>query len=146
MSAFEPADGAVDQLLEEYRSRLASIGDFQRQIKEISAAVTSKGQRVKVTVGAQGDLVAIEFPTSAYKRMAPAELAEVIVSTAEEAKAKALEAVRALTAPLSSATVDWAEMIKGNADLSQALPADPPLPDAVREYIDTGRIPLRGQQ
>ena len=146
MGEFDSFNEEINQLLAEYRAQLAQAGELQRRIREISGTATAPRQTVKVTVGAQGELTALEFPTGAYKRMAPNELSEAILGAAREAQAKAMESVRGLVAPRLPGGVDFLDLIKGEADLSAALPADPPLPDAVREYIDGGRIVGRGRE
>jgi hypothetical protein len=99
---------------------------------------------VKVKVGAQGDLQSIEFPTGAYKRMAPNELAEAIMGAVAEAKAKASDQLRELMQPMLPRGIDFSELMQGKADMSKALPSDPAMPDAVRDYIATGRVPGAG--
>jgi DNA-binding protein YbaB len=138
-----PFDGELEVLMEEYRKRRARTAELQRRIREISATATTPRETVKVKVGAQGDLLGIEFPTSAYKRMAPNELAEAILAATAEAKAKALDALRELMQPELPAGLDFDDLIQGKADMTKALPADPAMPDAVRDYIGTGRVPGR---
>ena len=129
----------LDHLLEEYRERRAAAGERQRRIQAISATAVAPRQAVKVTVGVQGDLTAIEFPTGAYKRMTPNELAEAIIGASREAKAKAMESCKELVAPMLPAGLNFLDLIQGKADLAQVLPAEPPMPDLVREYVDSGR-------
>jgi DNA-binding protein YbaB len=130
----------LDQLLEEYRKRRAEAGERQRKIQEISATAVAPRQTVKVTVGAQGEITALEFPTSAYKRMAPNELAEAILGAAREAKGKALEAYKELMTPMLPAGLNFLDLVQGKADLAAAIPAEPQMPDVVREYVEHGRM------
>jgi DNA-binding protein YbaB len=136
-----PFDGEIEVLMEEYRKRRARTAELQRQIREISATGTTPRQTIKVKVGAQGDLQGIEFPTDAYKRMAPNELAEAIMSATAEAKVKATAMLRELMQPMLPPGVDFDDLVQGKADLAKALPSDPAMPDAVRDYIGTGRVP-----
>lgn len=139
-----PFDGEIEVLMEEYRKRRARTAELQRRIREISATAATPRQTVAVTVGAQGDLVSIEFPNSAYKRMAPNELAEAILAVSAEAKAKATDALRELMKPELPPGLDFDDLIQGKADMSKALPDDPAMPDAVRDYVANGRVPGRG--
>ncbi|MBS2533652.1 YbaB/EbfC family nucleoid-associated protein [Catenulispora sp. NF23] len=129
----------VDQLLEQYRQRRAEAGQIQRKMREVASSATAPRQVVKVTVGAQGELKALEFPTGAYKRLPPAELAELILTTAQEAQTKAMAAIQELVLPKLPGGLNFADLIKGTTDLAQAMPEEPPMPEVVRDYIDGGR-------
>jgi DNA-binding protein YbaB len=134
-------DDEIEQLMTEYHKRRAAAGDRQRQIREITATAVAPRQTVKATVNVNGELVALEFPTGAYKRMAPNELTEAILAAVREASGKALEAFRELMAPQLPNGLNFIDLIKGKADLAEALPAEPPMPDRVRDYIESGRVP-----
>lgn len=133
----------IEELLKEYRKRRADAGELQRRILAVSGTAVAVRQTVKVTVNAQGEITALEFPTGAYKRMAPAELTEAILATVREAKAKAVEALKELMDPELPNGLNFTELMQGKADLTAALPMDPSMPDAVREYVDSGRIAAR---
>jgi DNA-binding protein YbaB len=136
-----PFDHELEGLMEEYRKSRARTAELQRQIREISATAMTPRQTVKVKVGAQGDLLGIEFPTGAYKRMAPNELSEAILGAVAEAKSKALDALRELMLPVLPRGLNFVDLIQGKADLTQAMPEEPPMPDAVRDYIESGQVP-----
>lgn len=138
-----PFDSELEALMAQYRKRRARTAELQRQIREISGTAVTARQTVKVKVDAQGGLLSIEFPTGAYKRMAPNELAEAIQGAVAEAKAKALEALGELMTPELPRGLNFVDLVQGQVDLTKALPDEPPMPDAVREYIDTGRVPGR---
>jgi DNA-binding protein YbaB len=138
-----PYDHELESLLDGYRKSRLRASELQRQIREISATAATPRQTVKVTVGVQGELMGIEFPTGAYKRMAPAELTEAILGAVAEAKAKALESFKELMLPELPGGLNFMDLLQGKGDLTQAMPVDPPMPHAVREYIDTGRVPGR---
>ena len=89
----------IEELLAKYRERRSKAGELQRQITAVTGTATAQRQTVKITVNVQGEITALEFPTGAYKRMAPAELAEVITSTQQAAKAKALESMQSMLLP-----------------------------------------------
>lgn len=136
--------GQAEELLAEYRRQRARIGEMQRKISEISASVTAPRQEVTVTVGAQGEVRAIEFPTSAYRRMAPAELSEVLMTALTQGREKAQAALGELMAAELPGPGQFAtDLIRGKGDLSALLPEDPPMPDMVRDYIEGGYSPSR---
>src|SRR5258707_14622474 len=119
MTSLNTFNEELDQLLEEYRKRRAEASERQRKIQEISATAAAPRQAVKVTVGAQGEITGLEFPTSAYKRMAPNELAEAILGAAREAKAKALDAYKELMTPIMPAGLNFLDLIQGKADFAK---------------------------
>jgi DNA-binding protein YbaB len=133
----------IDQLLEEYQKRRAAAGDLQRQIREITGTATAPRQSVKVTVSVQGEVTALDFPTGAYKRMAPKELADAVLAAIGEAKAKAMDAYKDMMTPHMPGGLNFIDLIQGNADLTEAMPARPPMPEAVRDYIQGGRSASR---
>jgi DNA-binding protein YbaB len=140
-------EAAAEQALVRYRELRQDAMETQRQMREISGTAVSKRQTVKVTVNVHGEISALEFPTGAYKRMTPTELAEAIKTTTQEAKAKALEDLNALMEPKLQTGLSFKDLIQGKADLAAALPEDPKMPDEVADYIRRGRPgsePLKG--
>jgi len=134
----------VEDLMRAFRERRAKVGEQQRQIAELRATATTPRQTVKVTVDVHGAITALEFPTGAYKRMTPTELAEAITSTAAEAKTKAMETLHSAVLPELPGLppgLSYTDLVEGKADLSAALPTEPAMPDQVREYAETGRVP-----
>ncbi len=87
--------------------------------------------------------MAVEFPTGAYKPMAPKELADAILGAAREAGAKALDAYREVMGPALPAGLNVMDLLQGRVDFAGVLPEEPPLPDVVRDYVERGR-PGRG--
>jgi DNA-binding protein YbaB len=136
-----PFERELEGIMEEFRKRREHTAQLQRSIREISATGTTPRQSVKVKVGAQGDLLGIDFPTSAYKRMTPNELSEAILTATAEAKTKARDSLRDLMTPELPAGLDFDDLIDGKADMTKALSEDRLMPDAVRDYIHTGRVP-----
>jgi DNA-binding protein YbaB len=136
-------DGDIDELLGEYQRRRGAAGDLQRQIREITGTASAPRQSVKVTVSVQGEVTALEFPTGAFKRMAPKELADAVLGAIGEAKGKAMDAYKGLMGPHMPGGLDFMDLIAGNADLTAALPVRPPMPEVVRDYIQGGRSASR---
>lgn len=93
---------------------------------------------MKITVGAQGEVTAIEFPTGAYRRMAPKELADVLLTTLRQARAEALEGVAGVLADRLPPGVTVPDLLQGRVDPAAVLPEDPAMPDSVRDYVDHG--------
>jgi DNA-binding protein YbaB len=133
-----PYDQQIEDLLTEYRVAREAAVNTRRRINEIEATVTAPRRSVQVTVGAQGQVTALEFPTGAYRTMAPKELSKVIVSTLEQARAKALEQVMETALGPLPGGVTPAALVQGDFDPRALLPEDVHLPDAVRAYVEHG--------
>ncbi|MEU9123881.1 YbaB/EbfC family nucleoid-associated protein [Streptomyces sp. NPDC048506] len=136
-----PYDERIEELLEEYRRQRQEAGELQQRLREISATGTAPRQTVKVTVGAQGELTGVEFPTGAYRRMAPAELTEAILGAARSAREAALAQAGELMASHLPAEIPAVDFLQGTADLTAMLPEQPSMPEAVRAYVEQGRTP-----
>ncbi|QKZ15961.1 YbaB/EbfC family nucleoid-associated protein [Streptomyces chartreusis] len=134
-----PYDQHIEELLGSYRRERAQVGELQRRMRDVTATVTAPRQALKVTVNSQGEVTEIEFPTGAYKRMAPVELSQMISSTIQKARTNAMaEAAEVLSGHLP-AGVSAADLLQGKADLGGLLPEAPPMADEVGEYVAHGR-------
>jgi DNA-binding protein YbaB len=133
----------AEELIAEYEERRAKTGELQRKISEIRGTATSPRGSIKVTVGVQGEVTEIQFPTSAYKRMPPKELSETLLATISEAKDSAQEALRELMTPEMPASPNFTALLQGNTDATK-VPTLQDIPDAVRDYLgDTPSVPGR---
>ncbi|MFE0699688.1 YbaB/EbfC family nucleoid-associated protein [Streptomyces sp. NPDC058872] len=70
--------------LHDHRDKMLAA---KRELDAATASATSKDRMVSATVGPQGQVVSMTFHTKAYQSMAPAELAAVLVSVLNEARA-----------------------------------------------------------
>ncbi|WP_406122651.1 YbaB/EbfC family nucleoid-associated protein [Streptomyces canus] len=138
-----PYDQHIEELLGAYRRERAQIGELQRTMREVKASATAPRQALKVTVNSQGEVTEIEFPTGAYKRMAPVELSQMLLTTIQKARTTAMAEVAEVLSGHLPAGVAAADLLRGKADLGGLLPEMPPMADEVREYVADGR-PGRG--
>lgn len=129
----------LDELTAEYRRQRERSGELHRQLKEITGTASAPRNVVKVSVGAQGEVRDIQFPTGAYKRMAPAELTSALLTTIAEAKEKALVKVRELMEPELPKGSKFLDIFTGKAEMPDVLPEEPRVPDAVVDYLTHGR-------
>ncbi|MDI5968691.1 YbaB/EbfC family nucleoid-associated protein [Streptomyces sp. SL13] len=134
-----PYDQGIEDLMALYRKQRQEAKETRRRINEITGTATAPRQTVKVTVTAQGEVTAIEFPTGAYHRMTPKELSEAMLTTIAQARAAALEQVGELTSLTLPPGVNAADLLQGRADPTLLLSEDPTMPDSVRDYIEHGR-------
>ncbi|MQS16216.1 YbaB/EbfC family nucleoid-associated protein [Streptomyces kaniharaensis] len=133
-----PYDQEIEDLLALYARQREEAAETRRRIAATTATATDPRQAVKVTVGAQGELTAVEFPTGAYRRMAPKELADLLVTTAARAREEALEMVAGVVSDGLPPGVTVGDLLQGRVDPAALLPEDPALADAVREYVEHG--------
>ncbi|MDC2959595.1 MULTISPECIES: YbaB/EbfC family nucleoid-associated protein [Streptomyces] len=133
-----PYDQQIEDLLAQYRRQRDAAAETRRRINETTATVTAPRQTVKITVGAQGEVTAVEFPTGAYRRMAPRELADVLLTTLQQARAEALRSVAGVLADGLPPGVTVPDLLQGRIDPDAVLPEDPAMPDPVRDYVDHG--------
>jgi DNA-binding protein YbaB len=131
-------DDQVDELLAQYQDAREKAVDTQRRIREVLATETAPRKVVKVTVGAQGQVTALDFPTDAYREMPPKDLSRVILATVEKARAKALAKVSEVTLGGLLGGVSAADALQGRFDARSILPEHFELPDAVRAYLEHG--------
>ncbi|WP_320065631.1 YbaB/EbfC family nucleoid-associated protein [Micromonospora sp. RTGN7] len=94
-----------EELLAEMRSALEQVqaesDRVARQVRETKTTVQDKERRLSVTVGGQGELLQLTFHGDGYRRLAPAELANLIVTSVEKARDDALRKLMAGTAALA---------------------------------------------
>lgn len=120
-----PYEELADQALAAYQKRLDELAGSRQKMAEVSATVVAPRQVVSVTVGGRGELTGLKFPVDAYKNMAPAELASVILKTVQDAREKALSKTAEVLAPMLPDGFSAEDIVKGTADLGSMLPAEP---------------------
>jgi DNA-binding protein YbaB len=118
-------DEEMEQLLAAYREQVAGLADTQARLADISCSATAPRQTVTVTVGNQGEVLDIKFPSDAYKRMAPKELSAAILATVREAREKSLDEAAAILAPMLPDGMDARQIVAGKADLAAMVPNEP---------------------
>jgi DNA-binding protein YbaB len=120
-----PYDRIAEQAMADYTRRLDEIADSQRRMAEVTATATAPRQVVTVTVGGQGEVTDIKFPSGAYKNMAPGELSSVILRTIGDARSQALGKAAEVLAPMFPAGFSAEDVLTGKAELRSLLPDEP---------------------
>jgi DNA-binding protein YbaB len=93
---------------------------MQGRVAAVRRTVIPKSRVVSVTVDGGGEIVEIKFPTKAYRTMASAEFAQVLMDAVGEARALAREAA--------------------TAELQALLPAGMPVLDALTRPVDIDEL------
>ncbi|AWZ05304.1 MULTISPECIES: YbaB/EbfC family nucleoid-associated protein [unclassified Streptomyces] len=127
-----PLEERLAEALAEFEETRGRLDAAAAEAAAISVTVTAKDRAVEATVGAQGELTGLRFPTSRYRTMAPAELANVVMTTIASARAQAasqlLDVYRpfgpipglSADAPGGFGPVDWEDLfapLREDADL-----------------------------
>ncbi|HUQ54865.1 YbaB/EbfC family nucleoid-associated protein [Lentzea sp.] len=113
-----------EQTREEFRRKREDLRDVQAKMAGISVSVTAPRRVVEVTVGRNGDVTDVSFPSGAYKSMVPSELAKVVLETVRNAQEKAREELAQLMEPMMPAGFAVRDLLAGKADLDAMLPDD----------------------
>ncbi|MER6524751.1 YbaB/EbfC family nucleoid-associated protein [Streptomyces sp. NPDC001508] len=130
----------------ELESVQAAVTEAERRMGAFSSTVVSKDGSVEVTVGAQGELTGLRFLDGKYRSMPPAQLADAVLDTVQEARSHFARAVRDLFEPLTrpSATlpelpgmeIDWDRLVGPAADALPGEPEQRTANDRLRDEID----------
>ncbi|MBD0689051.1 YbaB/EbfC family nucleoid-associated protein [Streptomyces sp. CBMA123] len=85
----------LNQALADLADQQAKLAEAARKMQAMTAEATSKDRMVTAKVGPQGELLALNFHTTAYQSMAPAELSALLKDVLNEAKARMGERITA---------------------------------------------------
>jgi DNA-binding protein YbaB len=135
------ANARIESLFEEYQRQRNSLTEMQQRMRALSGTATSPRREVTVSVGQSGVLTDIRFPTSAYKRMTPSDLSEVILATYTDAKESVLAQAAEVLAPMLPAGMDARALVDGTAGTDAYLPAEPRIATSVREILGMRQAP-----
>lgn len=131
-----PQSEQIEQLREQYRRQFAELRDTQQRLAELSCTVTAPRQVVVVTVGHGGAVKDVRFPGAAHKRMAPAELASVVLKTIVDAQRQVAGQAAEVIAPTLPPGVDARKLMSGDVDLQSLLSPEPGVHDATRDAMN----------
>ncbi|WP_367129241.1 YbaB/EbfC family nucleoid-associated protein [Saccharothrix sp. HUAS TT1] len=127
----------LEQLFAQLREQQRLMAETQQRLQEIQATVTAPRRVVSVTVGHGGRVTDVKFPTAAYKKMPPAELAGVLVDTIAEAQRKVGDEAAELLAPQMPAGLDAKAIFSGEFDAKSFVPPESGLPESLRAALRT---------
>ncbi len=85
----------IAELVNQMEKATANFGATQEKVEQSTGSARSKNRLVSASVDARGKLTALTFHSSAYRSMAQAELAALVMETVREAQAEAESQVRA---------------------------------------------------
>ncbi len=88
-----PLGDQVEQAMARLKDHRARMEEVRAELRQATASVMSKDRMVTAKVGPQGQVVSLTFHTTAYRTMAPAQLADVLTEVLNEARARVGEQV-----------------------------------------------------
>ncbi|GAA1422774.1 YbaB/EbfC family nucleoid-associated protein [Catellatospora coxensis] len=118
------SERTMEQIAADFARHRAAVVESTRRMAEITATVTSSQGLVTVTVGNQGELTTLTFNSQDYRKMPPAELAQVVLDTITRARESALQQVMGLIPTTTVAGVSLQDMMQGRVDWDQVLPEE----------------------
>jgi hypothetical protein len=121
-----PYEKMLEDALGAYQRQRERLTDVKERMDSLTSTATSARREVTATVGRTGELTELSFPTSAYKRMAPAELASVIVRTISEARQASIAASAEELAPMLPPGFSAQDMMSGKVDVRALIAARVP--------------------
>ncbi|WP_051797185.1 YbaB/EbfC family nucleoid-associated protein [Catenuloplanes japonicus] len=88
-----PLHNQIEEAYAELERQREELAEVQSGLGDLQTTVTSKNRALSVTVNSQGRLTSIVFPSNAYRTMAGAELAGLLIDTIEQARTDAMHAL-----------------------------------------------------
>jgi DNA-binding protein YbaB len=116
-----PYEKTMNDALAAYQQQREQLSQAREKLNAVTHSVTAPRQVVTATVGRHGEVIGLAFPTSAYKRMAPAELAAVIIKTIQEAREKSLSQSADVLKPMLPKGFSAEDMLSGKVDVQAML-------------------------
>ena len=129
----------IEQLFKEYEEQRKNMTTMHERMKAVQASATSARREVTVTVGPNGAVLDVKFPTGGYRRMTPAELTSVIMQTYQEAKNDVLDQAADLLAPQLPAGLDARALMRGETTTDALMPQEMRMSTSLREALGLGR-------
>jgi hypothetical protein len=130
----------IESLFEAYRKQRDGLGAMTRRMNEIRATATSPRREVEITVGHNGTVTGLRFPSGAYRRMPAKALAETILATIASAKRMAHDQTAEILAPLLPPGLNARDLLSGKLDPGVLVPEQPNLTNHLREQLGLGPV------
>lgn len=129
----------IEGLFQEYQHQRNRLTELQQVMRGLCATATSARREVSITVGQNGVVTDIQFPTNAYRRLPPTDLTRLLLETYAEAKEDVLNQAASALAPMLPDGVDAQSLVRGTAGTDAYLPPEPRMATSVREILGLGR-------
>jgi DNA-binding protein YbaB len=110
----------LDQLMSEFNETTKALNKAGTRLRSSTHSKRSKNRMVSVTVDSKGDITKLDFHTTAYRRMAPAELGEVLLSVIKEARSEAQAEVQKALGGFMPTTI-LTDMVNGEPPTVESM-------------------------
>lgn len=121
-----PIDDRVKKAWDDLRAVEAAVQQAEQNLHGTTVTAQSADKKVELTVGAQGELTAIEFPGNGHRAMSGAELSASVLDAAGRARAELARQVMEVFDPLAgmlsggpgaeALAVDWNKLFGSALD------------------------------
>ncbi|MEU4229238.1 YbaB/EbfC family nucleoid-associated protein [Nonomuraea sp. NPDC026600] len=112
----------IDELATEYNRRAQQVRDLHSELNELRCTSRTRDGMVGVTVGARGQVCAIELNPRVYRILSATELATAIMEQIAQATAQATACAGELMRPLIPDDLPYEEIFGPGATLDSLLP------------------------
>jgi hypothetical protein len=130
-------DGFLEDLLAQYQRQRSALAELHTRMRQVSATAISPRRELSVTYSHSGGITDLKFLNSAYRRLAPNELSDLIMATVREAKDQAATEAAELMAPLVPNGLNPQDLVRGKLGTDALMPPEGPrLPQIVREQLE----------
>jgi YbaB/EbfC DNA-binding family len=131
-------DSILNETMAELERQRNHLTQLHHSLSEVNGSALSKRRQVSVTVDARGDITELKFHGLAYRKLSPAELADIIVDTIRQAQQTARTTVLESLGDSLPADAEVADIVSGHYDWSAALEEALTLPQSLIDLISSG--------
>jgi DNA-binding protein YbaB len=125
----------LEHLITEYDHMRGNLATLRQRLATAQGEAKSEDGSVRVTVGPQGELRALEITPRAYRHLSPSELATEIMRLSGKATENVREQMQEVMAPFLPAGVSYADVATGKADPATLTPSRPLTSEAADEWL-----------
>ncbi|GAB3733682.1 hypothetical protein GCM10027598_58520 [Amycolatopsis oliviviridis] len=138
---FDP-DAGIEEAMAALEREREKLGKLSEHWRDGRTTVRAKDQSLSMTFDGRGELVEMSFNEAKYRKLAPAQLASVVVETLQRGRAESAAKMSELMGTGSATGLNFQDLAAGKADPLELLDTlISPMLDQVggMEEISSGR-------
>jgi YbaB/EbfC DNA-binding family len=128
-------DSILNEAMAELEKQRGHLTQLHHNMGEVTGSAQSKRRQVSVSVDARGDITELKFHGLGYRRLPPAELADIIVETIGQAQQTARTAMLESLHDNLPEGADVADIVSGQYDWGKALEDELTLPKSLLDLL-----------
>ena len=133
----EYADRQLEQMLDDYQRQRSALSDIYSKMQTLTGTAESPRRELEVTAKHTGAVVNITFAGTAFRRLGPKEISELVMRTIDAAVDKAVAEAADLIAPTLPSGVNARDLLAGRVDMEALAPsAGPRMASVVRDQFE----------